>query len=229
MHIAYGHKQSAAPKQLYQEAHLEGFQVDLLLHPFYSDLLAKISTTYFISAPVLGRALPRPVKTAGLLVYVQLIGQPKHGRIWVISHGHNLLLPPAFASSSPFATQGKESGSGHDQTAFTGKRKGKPVVALLPACALNSYPILLDLTDGTTHHMRQLTGTSLICWTNLMLQQAYYKQAEWLARPDAAQHKHILDSIQEVDGAPLKKMHSCRPEAAALAQLSPNSERSVTC
>lgn len=49
---------------------------------------------------------------------------------------------------------------------------------LLAACAVNSYPLLFDLTDGATHHVVQLTGTSLICWTHLMPQQAYYKQAE---------------------------------------------------
>ena len=127
----------------------------------------------------------------------------------------------AVASSTPFATQGRESGSGDEHTTFTGKRKGQSVVALLAACALNSYPLLLDLTDGATHHVLQLTGTSLICWTDLMPQQAYYKQAEWLARPDAPQRKHILESIPEDDAAPLKKMRSCRPEAAALAQIAP--------
>lgn len=132
-----------------------------------------------------------------------------------------MLLPPAFASSSPCATQGKESGSGDEQTTFAGRRKGHSVVALLAACALNSYPMLLDLTDGATHHVLQLTGSSLICWTNLMPQQAYYKQAEWLARPDAAQRQHVLESITEDDAAPLKKMRSCRPVQAALAQLSP--------
>jgi len=154
-------------------------------------------------------------------VCVQLIGQAKCGRIFVVLHGHNLLLPPAFASSSPFATQGKESKSGDEQTTFTGRRKGQSVVALLAACALNSYPLLLDLTDGATHHVLQLTGTSLICWTNLMPQQAYYKQAEWLARPGAVQRQNTLESIPEDDAAPLKKMRLCRPEAATLAQLSP--------
>ncbi len=114
-------------------------------------------------------------------VCVQLIGQAKCGRIFVVLHGHNLLLPPAFASSSPFATQGKESKSGDEQTTFTGRRKGQSV-ALLAACALNSYPLLLDLTDGATHHVLQLTGTSLICWTNLMPQQS--RQSGW---PDQMQ------------------------------------------
>ena len=36
MRIAYEHKQSAAQKQLYREAHPEGFEVNLLLHPYYS-------------------------------------------------------------------------------------------------------------------------------------------------------------------------------------------------
>ncbi len=117
--------------------------------------------------------------------------------------------------------QGKEFESGDEQTTFAGRCKGQSVVALLAACALNSYPLLLDLTDGTTHHVLQLNGTSLICWTNLMPQQAYYKQAELLAKPDAAQRQNTLDSIPEDDAAPLKKMRLCRPEAATLAQLSP--------
>ena len=183
-------------------------------------LLARVSMTCFITTAAIGRALPLPLKTAGLLVCVQLIGRVKCGRIWVVLHGHNLILPPAFPSSNPFATQGKQSDAGDEQTTFTGRRKGQSVVALLAACALNSYPMLLDLTDGVTHHVLQLTGTSLICWTNLMPQQAYYKQAEWLARPAAAQRQHTLESIPEDDAAPLKKMRLCRPEAAAMAQLS---------
>ena len=80
---------------------------------------------------------------------------------------------------------------------------------------------------GSAEAVLGLTGTSLICWTNLRPQQAYYKHAEWLARPDAAQRKHTLESIPEDDAAPLKKMRSCRPAAAALAQLSPG--QFVTC
>lgn len=51
--------------------------------------------------------------------------------------------------------------------------------------------------------------------------QAYCKQAEWLARPEAAQRQHTLESIPEDDAAPLKQMHLSRPEAATPAQLSP--------
>ncbi len=54
-----------------------------------------------------------------------------------------------------------------------------------------------------------------------MPQQAYYKQAELLAKPAAAQRQNTLDSIPENDAAPLKKMRLCRPDAATLAQLSP--------
>ena len=98
------------------------------------------------------------------------MGHAKCGRIWVVLHRHNLLLPTAFASSSPCAAQGKESESGDEQRRFTGRRKGQSVVALLAACALSSCPLLLDLTDGAMHHVLLLTGTSLICWTNLMPQ-----------------------------------------------------------
>ena len=64
--------------------------------------------------------------------------------------------------------QGKESKSADEQTTFTGRRKGQSVVALLAAFAVNSYPLLVDLTDGATHHVLQLTGNSLICWTHLI-------------------------------------------------------------
>ena len=86
---------------------------------------------------------------------------------------------------------------------------------------MNSFPVLLDLTDGVVHHLLQLAGTSLTAWTQLTPQQAYYKQALWLKNPQAAQRQNILETIPEADAAPLKKMRLYRPEAAALAQLSP--------
>ena len=105
----------------------------------------------------------------------------------------------------------------HD-LAFTGKRKGQAILALLAAHALNSYPVLLDLTDGGVHHLLQLAGTSLIAWTHLTPQQAYYKQAVWLENLQAAERQNRLEIIPE---APLKKMRLYKPEAAALSQLSP--------
>ncbi len=133
-----------------------------------------------------------------------------------------LPLPSAFCLSHiPFSMQDRESEYGDEQTTFTGRRKGQSVVALLAACALNSYPVLFDLTDGVVHHVLQLTGTSLVSWTNLTPQQAYYTQAQWLSRPNAAQRQNSLESIPEDDAAPLKKMRLYKPEGAALAQLSP--------
>ena len=110
---------------------------------------------------------------------------------------------------------------GNEQTTFSGKRKGQAVMALLAAHALNNYPVLLDLTDGVVHHLLQLTGTSLIAWEDLTRQQAYYKQALWLNVPQASERRVILETIPEDDAAPLKKMRLHRPEATALAQLSP--------
>ena len=108
----------------------------------------------------------------------------------------------------------------HDLT-FTGNRKGQAILALLAAHALNSYPVLLDLTDGVVHHLLQLAGTSLTAWTHLTPQQSYYKQALWLENPQAAERQNRLETISEADAAPLKKMRLYKPEAAALAQLSP--------
>ena len=107
------------------------------------------------------------------------------------------------------------------ELAFTGKHKGQAILALLAAHAMNSYPVLLDLTDGVVHHLLQLVGTSLIAWTHLTPQQAYYKQALWLKNPQAAERQNLLEAIPEADAAPLKKMRLYKPEAAALAQLSP--------
>ena len=121
-----------------------------------------------------------------------------------------------------FLLQSKESQSVADHTAFLGRHKGQSMVALLAACAINSYPVLFDLTDGLTHHLLQLTGTRLVSWTDWTPQQAYIKQAQWLARPSATQRQHTLDSIPEDDALPLKKMRVYRPEAVALAQVSPH-------
>ncbi|KAA6421563.1 MAG: hypothetical protein FRX49_08507 [Trebouxia sp. A1-2] len=68
----------------------------------------------------------------------------------------------------------------------------------------------------------RFTGTRLVSWTDLPPQQAYFKQAQWLARPTATQRQHTLDSIPEDDALPLKKMRVYRPDAAALAQVSPD-------
>ncbi len=61
----------------------------------------------------------------------------------------------------------------------------------------------------------------MVSWTDLTPQQAYFKQAQWLAKPNATQRQNTLDSIPEDDALPLKKMRIHRPEAMALAQLSP--------
>ena len=134
----------------------------------------------------------------------------------------NLFLHVHLASSVQFSLQGKESQYADEHTTFAGRRKGQSIVALLAACAINSFPVLFDLTDGLTHHLLQLTGTRLVSWTDLTPQQAYFKQAQWLARPNATQRQHTLDSIPEDDALPLKKMRVYRPEAAALAQVSPD-------
>lgn len=183
MHVAYEHKQSAAQKRLYREAHLEGFELDLRLHPLYSAFSGKNLFHHSSSA---WKGYATIIQNMWFCVAYWAAQVWLHMGNLGFRHERNLLLPPAFASSTPFATQGRESGSGGEHTTFTGKRKGQSVVALLAACALNSYPLLLDLTDDATHHVLQLTGTSLICWTDLMPQQAYYKQAEWLARPDSS-------------------------------------------
>ena len=60
------------------------------------------------------------------------------------------------ASPVHFPLQGKASKSGGEHTTFAGRRKGQSIVALLAACAINSYPVLLDLTDGVTHHYYSL-------------------------------------------------------------------------
>lgn len=133
----------------------------------------------------------------------------------------SLSLQVQLASPVHFPLQGKVSKSGGEHTTFAGRRKGQSIVALLAACAINSYPVLLDLTDGLTHHLLQLTGTRLVSWTDLTPEQAYFKQAQWLAKPNATQRQNTLDSIPEDDALPLKKMRIHRPEAMALAQLSP--------
>jgi hypothetical protein len=162
MRIAYVHKQSAAQKQLYQEAHPEGLKVDLLQHPYYSAFSGKnFSTFSFITTAALGRAWPLLLKTAALLVCLHLIGRVMCGCTWAVLHGH-IWQKQNVASSHTFAAQGKQSESGDEQIPFTSRRKGQSILALLAACALNSYPMLLDLTNGATHHLLQLTGTTLI-------------------------------------------------------------------
>ena len=126
-----------------------------------------------------------------------------------------------FASPVLLPLQGKVSKCGGEHTTFAGRRTGQSIVTLLAACAINSYPVLLDLTDGLTRHLLQLTGTRLVSWTDLTPQQAYFKQAQWLAKPNATQRQNTRDSITEDDALPLKKMRIYRPEAMALAQLSP--------
>ena len=133
----------------------------------------------------------------------------------------SLSLQVRLASPVHFPLQGKASKSSGEHTNFAGRRKGQSIIALLAACAINSYPVLFDLTDGHTHHLLQLTGTRLVSWTDLTPQQAYFKQAQWLAKPNATQPQNNLDSIPEDDALPLKKMRIYRPEATALAQLSP--------
>ena len=75
MRIAYEHKQSAAQKRLYPEAHLEGSEVHLLLHPFYSAFSGKPPQLILSQLHCLeGFAT---IVQNGWLAHVQLIGQPK--------------------------------------------------------------------------------------------------------------------------------------------------------
>lgn len=83
MRIAYAHKQSAAQKQLYREVYPKGFEVALLLHPQLQCVFRQESPQLcFLMTAALGRALPLPLKTAGLLVCVQRIGRIVDSSAW---------------------------------------------------------------------------------------------------------------------------------------------------
>ena len=76
--------------------------------------------------------------------------------------------------------------SGGEHTTFAGRRKGQSIVALLAACCNKQLTQCCLISLMVSHtHLLQLTGTRLVSWTDLTPQQAYFKQAQWLAKPNA--------------------------------------------
>ncbi|KAL0019685.1 hypothetical protein WJX79_007131 [Trebouxia sp. C0005] len=71
-----------------------------------------------------------------------------------IAHAHeqSSAQKQAYRDAKLRGHKGKQSQSADEHTTFAGRCKGQSIVALLAACAINSFPVLFDLTDGLTHH-----------------------------------------------------------------------------
>ena len=93
MRIAYEHKQSAAQKRLYREAHPEDLEVDLLLHPCHSASSGKILPSLFHHSCSAWKGFATTIQNGWLARVVQLAGRAKCGRMWLVLHGHKLILP----------------------------------------------------------------------------------------------------------------------------------------
>jgi hypothetical protein len=91
----------------------------------------------------------------------------------------------------------------------------------LAAYAYNHYPLLLDLTDGTVHHILEITGRSLFMWNDLTPTQAYWKQAQLLTSNDnmLADRDLRMENISAELQGPLKMVRQAfRREAGGLRE-----------
>eukprot|EP00898_Chlorokybus_atmophyticus_P001592 jgi/Chlat1/2433/Chrsp17S02830 len=116
----------------------------------------------------------------------------------------------------------------HKRLAQSGERltfssvKAQAILSLLGACAVNAYPLILDVTDGITHHLMQLEGDHDIwVWENLTPQAAYAKQAQMLKGHEnllLSQYLQLEDLPEDLQ-KPLKKARSILPSSQLQEQL----------
>ena len=76
MHIAYEHKQSAAQKRLYREAHPEDLEGDLLLHLYYSASSGKNLLTLFHHGCRAWKGFATTIQHGWLARVCSLLGEP---------------------------------------------------------------------------------------------------------------------------------------------------------
>ena len=99
--------------------------------------------------------------------------------------------------------------------------RAQSVTALLGA-SYNNYPLMIDLTDGVTHHRLQIRGDEVYVWTDLTAAQAYFKQAELLkSLPTHLPNRQLkMEAVPEELQVPLKKMRTLRTRSGVVEQLS---------
>mmetsp|Transcript_20397 Transcript_20397/g.51679 ORF Transcript_20397/g.51679 Transcript_20397/m.51679 type:complete len:208 (-) Transcript_20397:110-733(-) len=117
--------------------------------------------------------------------------------------------------------QQQEEEAGKGSVRYSAKCKGQTVAAIIGAYAHNSFPFLLDLTDGEVHHILQLQGSELVAWTGLTPTQAYFKQAQLLKEHQAllAVRSLTLEDIPEELQVPLQKARTLVPTSPLMEQL----------
>ncbi|KAK9787008.1 hypothetical protein WJX73_000191 [Symbiochloris irregularis] len=128
-----------------------------------------------------------------------------HGRQSLRGGVHCALVP--FGVANPAAHQARIS----DGPLTFEDGRAQVVCAALAGAALSQTPLLMDLTDGTVHHLLQLRGDELVVYQHCSPQQAYSEMARWLAqlgpwkvrRSTCAQPPK---GLPELDARPLKKL-----------------------
>jgi hypothetical protein len=88
---------------------------------------------------------------------------------------HTVVHPGCFCSQvqQQQQQQQQEEEAGKGSVRYSAKCKGQTVAAIIGAYAHNSFPFLLDLTDGEVHHILQLQGSELVAWTGLTPTQVW--------------------------------------------------------
>ncbi|EFJ47211.1 hypothetical protein VOLCADRAFT_105188 [Volvox carteri f. nagariensis] len=98
--------------------------------------------------------------------------------------------------------------------------KAQAVMKLLAANAYGPCPVMLDVTDGTTHDVYTIRGKQLITWAGLDPTQAYYLQAQHLqADEKRALWSLELEQIPEEEQVWMRKLHELRPVSGLKEQL----------
>ncbi|EFJ44749.1 hypothetical protein VOLCADRAFT_94818 [Volvox carteri f. nagariensis] len=98
--------------------------------------------------------------------------------------------------------------------------KAQAVMKLLAANAYGPCPVMLDVTDGTTHDVYTIRGKRLITWAGLGPTQAYYLQVQHLqANEKRALLLLELEQIPEEEQVWMRELHQLRPVPGLKEQL----------
>jgi hypothetical protein len=100
-----------------------------------------------------------------------------------------------------------------------GRHRGQAIISLIGSYAYNAFPLIYDLTDGSTHHVLQVIDGEVMFWRNVSPTEAYYKQSQLLQRAEAKDRRLSLEAVPEDMQAPFKRLRVLRPTSALKEQL----------
>ena len=98
--------------------------------------------------------------------------------------------------------------------------EGQSIMTILGAYAHSHFPLLLDLTNGDTHHILMIRDDELLIWEGLTPQQAYLKQSQVLSSMEQLANRVLrMADLPEELQQPLKTLRKLQIESGLRQQL----------